>query len=84
VFARNVSSPAMKAHDTQVVIRCPYCVSGLDFRELIPCKAGQLACQTCAHSVRPGEISYLCLCRGCVEVSNGTAMSQSRWFRRQS
>jgi hypothetical protein len=71
----------MKTHETQLVIRCPYCVSGFDFRELASCKVGQFVCEMCAHSVHPGEI-YQCLCRGCLAMSTAIAMSQSHWLRR--
>jgi hypothetical protein len=74
-------SPAMKTHDTQLVIRCPYCVSGFDFRELISYKDGRFVCEMCAHTIHPGEISYQCSCRGCLKMSNADATLQSRWLR---
>jgi hypothetical protein len=64
---------------SQLAIRCPYCVSESDFRELISHKEdGRFACDTCAHTVRPGEILYQCLCRGCLEMSNADATIQRR------
>ena len=61
--------------ETQLVIRCPYCASGSDFRELILQKEdGRFVCERCAHTVRPGEILYQCLCRGCLEMSHADAV----------
>jgi hypothetical protein len=54
--------------DTTLVIRCPYCIVGIDFRPLIAYKDGRFVCRDCAHTVRPGVPEYRCTCRACLRT----------------
>jgi hypothetical protein len=52
--------------DTTLVIRCPYCLVGMEPRPLIAYKDGRFVCRDCAHTVRPGAPEYRCTCRTCL------------------
>ncbi len=49
--------------DTVMVVHCPYCRAGIDFRLMIGYKNGRFVGRDCAHTVRPGEPEYRCTCR---------------------
>jgi len=49
-----------------LVIRCPYCLVGIEFRPMIAYKDGRFVCRDCAHAVRPGVPEYRCACRPCL------------------
>lgn len=55
--------------DTTLIIRCPYCMEGIDFRPMIAHKDGRFVCRDCAHTVRPGMPEYRCTCRPCLSLS---------------
>lgn len=52
--------------DSILILRCPYCTTGDDFRELRAYKDGRFVCDACGHTVRPGEPTYRCICRNCL------------------
>jgi hypothetical protein len=54
--------------DTILVIRCPYCLAGMDYRQMISYKDGRFVCRDCAHTVRPGVPDYSCTCRHCLTL----------------
>lgn len=54
--------------DTTLVIRCPYCLIGIEFRPMIAYKDGRFVCRDCAHTVRPGVTGYRCTCRHCLRA----------------
>ena len=54
------------ATDTTLVIRCPHCKVGTEFRPMIAFKDGRFVCRDCAHTVRPGIPEYKCTCRPCL------------------
>ncbi len=54
--------------DTILIIRCPHCMVGIDFRPLIAYKDGRFVCRDCAHTVRPGVPEYRCTCRKCLSA----------------
>jgi hypothetical protein len=54
--------------DTILVIRCPHCSTGIEFRPMISYKDGRFVCRDCAHTVRPGVTEYKCTCRPCVRA----------------
>jgi hypothetical protein len=54
--------------DTILIIRCLYCISGLDFNLMIAHKDGRFICRDCAHTVRPGMSDYRCTCRPCLKL----------------
>lgn len=51
--------------ETVLVIYCPHCIIGTEFRPMIAYKDGRFVCRDCAHTVRPGFPEYRCLCRPC-------------------
>ena len=56
------------ATDNELVIRCPYCLVGIEFRPMLAYKDGRFVCRDCAHTVRPGVNEYRCSCRHCLRV----------------
>lgn len=53
--------------NTTLVIRCPHCMVGMEFRQMTAYKDGRFVCRDCAHTFRPGEPEYKCICRRCLE-----------------
>ncbi len=53
--------------DMVLVVRCPYCVSGIEFRPMIAYEDGRFVCRECGHTARPGDPDYRCSCRKCIE-----------------
>ena len=51
--------------DAILIIRCPHCMAGIEFRPMIAYKDGRFVCRDCAHTVRPGITEYRCTCRSC-------------------
>jgi rubredoxin len=59
--------------DSIVLLRCPYCTTGADFKLLVAYKKdGRFVCEQCTHTVRPAEPDYRCTCRHCL-----------KWFKSQ-
>lgn len=56
------------ATDTLMVIRCPYCLTGIDFGPMIAYINGRFVCRDYAHTVRPGMSEYGCTCRTCLRL----------------
>lgn len=57
--------------DTELVIRCPHCLLGVEFRPMIAYEDGRFVCRDCAHTVRPGVPEYRCTCRPCLRGARG-------------
>jgi ribosomal protein S27AE len=74
-------SPAMPAQDTKLVIRCPYCTLGLDFRPMTAHKDGRFVCEQCGHTVRPEEMVSLCSCYKCLTLNDASARLGNRRLR---
>lgn len=74
-------SPAMPAQDTKLVIRCPYCVLGFDFRPMPAHKDGRFVCEKCGHTVRPEETAYLCSCCRCLRLKDASAWLEEHWLQ---
>jgi hypothetical protein len=53
--------------DSILILRCPYCTTGDDFKELRAYKDGLFVCDACGHTVRPGVPTYRCTCRNCLK-----------------
>jgi len=67
-FAPVQERPMPTPTDTIFIIRCPYCMAGIDFRSMIAYKDGRFVCRDCAHTVRPGVPEYKCTCRQCLRL----------------
>jgi hypothetical protein len=60
--------PMSTLNDAILIVRCPYCIAGFDFKSMIAHKDGRFVCRDCAHTVRPGVPEYKCTCRACVKM----------------
>ena len=68
--------------DTTLVIRCPYCMVGIESRPMIACKDGRFVCRDCAHAVRPGVPEYGCTCRTCLRMAREDDDRTGNYFSR--
>ena len=50
------------------VVRCPYCVSDNEFRQMIAGLDGRFVCNKCGHSAIPSGEHFTCSCRKCLEL----------------
>jgi hypothetical protein len=64
--------------DATLIIRCPHCMAGIDFRSMIAYKDGRFVCRDCAHTVRPGVPEYKCTCRPCLRLSRNPLLTDHR------
>jgi hypothetical protein len=54
--------------DTILIIRCPYCMAGIDFASMMAHKDGRFVCRDCDHTVWPGVPENKCTCRDCLRL----------------
>ena len=47
---------------TMTVVRCPYCVSDDEFRQMIARSDGRFVCNKCGHSAIPDDKDFKCSC----------------------
>lgn len=47
------------------VVRCPYCVSGDEFRPMTTVADGRFVCGKCGHLAIPSDKNLECACRKC-------------------
>jgi hypothetical protein len=64
-----VGNGSSAATDTLMVVRCSYCVGNSEFVPMLAYKDGRFVCVWCAHTVRPGDPEYHCICRRCLETA---------------
>jgi hypothetical protein len=53
---------------TQKVVRCPYCVLGVQFRPMALRLDGRFVCERCGHVCLPDGTSFKCSCYRCGEL----------------
>jgi DNA-directed RNA polymerase subunit RPC12/RpoP len=53
------------ATDTLMVIRCPYCVFGEEFRPMVAHLDGRFICAKCGHLASPSDKDFKCRCPEC-------------------
>ena len=53
---------------TMTAVRCPYCVSGDEFRLMTAVADGRFVCGKCGHLAIPGDNNFACACRKCFEL----------------
>ena len=53
---------------TMTVVRCPYCVSDDEFRQMIARSDGRFVCNKCGHSAIPDDKDFKCSCWKCFEL----------------
>jgi hypothetical protein len=55
------------------LVRCPYCVSGNEFRPMVRHVDGTFICNGCGHTTRLKDNYYQCGCSRCIELRRITA-----------
>jgi hypothetical protein len=68
--------------DTILIIRCAYCMAGIQHRPMIGYKDGRFVCCECAHTVRPGVAEYECTCRFCLRMARKAPFNRLSFFRK--
>jgi hypothetical protein len=58
---------AVNATETEIVVRCPYCVSAYEFKPMAAAGDGRFACCKCGHLAIPADKNFRCTCRKCFE-----------------
>jgi DNA-directed RNA polymerase subunit RPC12/RpoP len=53
------------ATDTLMVVRCPYCVLGEEFRPMVAHLDGRFICSKCGHLANPFNKDFKCSCPEC-------------------
>ena len=53
---------------TLIAVRCPYCVSGDEFKAITAAGDGRFACGKCGHLAIPSDESFKCACPKCFEL----------------
>ena len=61
----------------EATVRCPYCVSGLEFRPMVVHVDSRYICGKCGHTTRPGDADYECHCSRCRELMRSRASAAS-------
>src|SRR3954471_16770866 len=51
-------------------MRCPYCVSGFEFRLMVGHVDGRGICSKCGHTVHPDRPEYGCSCPHCRKLAS--------------
>ncbi len=46
-------------------VRCPYCVSGIEFHPMVPHLDGRHICNRCGHTAHLNDAEYECRCANC-------------------
>src|SRR5258708_33273583 len=66
---RNLRYGSPQKSERRDTVRCSYCVSGLDFRAIVPHLDGRYICYKCGQTAHPGNTKYKCRCPYCLEVA---------------
>jgi ribosomal protein S27AE len=53
---------------TLIAVRCPYCVSGDEFKAMTAAGDGRFACGKCGHLAIPSDENFKCACPKCFEL----------------
>jgi hypothetical protein len=59
------------------VVRCPYCVLGDNFREMVAFN-GRFSCRKCGHTAVPDVPGFKCTCLKCWELSFAVNLRSTR------
>jgi hypothetical protein len=51
------------------VVRCPYCVLGDNFMEMVAHIDGRMICRRCGHVVKTWDADFKCECPRCREMT---------------
>jgi DNA-directed RNA polymerase subunit RPC12/RpoP len=55
-------------------VRCPYCVSGLEFRPMVAHIDGRYICNKCGHTTHVNDGEYECRCPNCRKLVPARAL----------
>jgi len=50
-------------------VRCPYCVLGTNFRQMVAHLDGRFICRVCGHMAMPTNPDFKCSCSKCRELA---------------
>jgi ribosomal protein S27AE len=60
-------------------VRCPYCVTGVEFHPMVAHVDDRHICNKCGHTTRPSDGEYECHCPNCSKlVSPGWRFSSKQ------
>jgi hypothetical protein len=51
----------------RVMVQCPYCVLGGEFRPMVAHLDGRFVCSRCGHLANPENRDFQCICTNCFE-----------------
>lgn len=57
------------------IVRCPYCIMGIEFRPMVAHVDGRYICGKCGHTVFPSKPEYKCQCFKCLTLAVGVIAS---------
>jgi hypothetical protein len=60
------------AADTLMVVRCPYCVLGEEFRQMVAHLDGRFICAKCGHLAISSDKDFKCCCSECSNLKLST------------
>jgi hypothetical protein len=66
--ATTLAEVTVNAAMTMTVVRCPYCISDNQFRQMATLSDGRFVCDKCGHLENPGGKNIECPCRKCFEM----------------
>lgn len=70
---------------SEVVVRCPYCVQGKEFRPMLrQLGKKRFVCVGCGHTAVPGPIHSTCHCPRCRKMSRAANLCRESQELRQS
>src|SRR3954454_7098889 len=52
-------------NQAELIIRCPYCRVGNEFRPMVTRAEGWLQCGSCGHNAMPLDPEFKCVCSKC-------------------
>jgi|SRR6516225_4506472 hypothetical protein len=67
-FAQSKPGNGLRSVITMDIVRCPYCVSGYEFRAMAPVRVGKYVCAHCGHFAMPDDGNFTCNCKKCKQL----------------
>jgi hypothetical protein len=52
-----------------VILRCPYCTDGNDFKPMVGHLDGRYICASCGHLICLDVATFVCICSKCLELN---------------
>ena len=63
---------------TEQILRCPHCVQGDHFQQMLSCWGGLFVCNKCGHTADPKKPDFKCFCHKCGELNPEPVRAQMR------